>query len=214
MSLIEYPADDSCLLYLIRHGATDHNMMRPPRLQGAGINGPLAELGREQAARVAEVLAARPITEVLSSPMIRARQTAEAIAALHGLPVAVDENLIEVNVGRWEDKTWADIQEHDAAAYAAFREDPFQSGYPEGESLGDVVRRVSAVLTPVMERNLGREVVVVAHSVVNRSYLGSVLGLPPAVGYNVMQLNCAINIVRYNRGKTKVLTLNAVGHLM
>lgn len=213
-SLISLPGDNTCLLYLVRHGATPHNQMSPPRLQGAAVNESLSDTGRQQAARVAELLASRPISEVFCSPLKRAQETAAAIAHHHDLQPAPVDSLKEVNVGRWEGRTWDEIQQSEPDAYAHFMENPVEHGYPEGETMGSVIDRVTKTLAELMQPRLGKEIVVVAHSVVNRSYLGSLLGLPPKAGYKVPQENCAVNLVRWRDGKAKALTINAVAHLL
>ncbi|MEM1304602.1 MAG: histidine phosphatase family protein, partial [Planctomycetota bacterium] len=132
MSLIdEYPpADGECLLYLVRHGATPHNLKQPPRMQGASIDESLADLGRRQAARAAESLADRPFAAAYASPMKRAMETAGAIAAPHGIAVQPVEALREVSIGEWEGMTWAEIRAQDAERYDRFVNDPVGCGYP------------------------------------------------------------------------------------
>lgn len=213
-SLLEYPSDDTCLMHLVRHGATPHNQMRPPRLQGCGVDESLSEIGREQAARLAAHLAARPARAVYTSPMRRAVETAEAVAREHVARVETVAALHEVDVGRWEGRTWAEIQREDAHAYARYQEDPAGYGYPDGESLSALLARVADALAGIMQRHVGEEIVVVAHSVVNRAYLGDLLGVPPHRFRGTPQLNCADNLVRWKQGAAKVVTLNAVTHLM
>ena len=87
-SLIDPPSDDACTMYLLRHGATPPNLVDPPVMQGAGINEPLADLGRDQAARAAELLATRPVKAAYSSPLHRSMETAAIVAERHGLSVA------------------------------------------------------------------------------------------------------------------------------
>lgn len=213
-SLIDLPSDDTCLMYLVRHGATPHNQMNPPRLQGAGVNESLSETGREQAGRAAAALAGRPIAEVYCSPMKRAVETAQLIAQPHELGPVQTPTLIEVNVGRWEGRTWDEIQAEDPQAYARFRDNPGEHGYPGGENMIQVIERVTAALDGLMVRHLGQEIIVVAHSVVNRTYLGSLMGMHPRDGYRVPQENCAISLVRYKHGKAKAVSVNAITHLM
>ncbi len=214
MSLIEYPSDDTCLLYLVRHGATEPNLMDPPIMQGKGIDSPLAGIGIEQAKRAANALSDRPLKACYCSPLTRAKQTAEIIAKPHSLiPESVKE-LVEAEVGDWEGKSWPEIMAAEPERYQAFREDPSKNGYPGGENLTDIHGRVTDTLNDLMQKHLGQEILVVAHSVVNRVYLGQLLGLTIAKGYYVQQLNCSINLVRYKAGKAKAVTINAVGHLM
>ena len=95
-------APDTCWLYLVRHGATANNEARPPRLQGRRTDPALSDEGQEQSRETGRLLASQRIEAVYTSPLLRARQTARAIAEPHGLPVEVVDDLIEVDVGRWE----------------------------------------------------------------------------------------------------------------
>lgn len=204
---------EACHLYAIRHGATAHNLLNPPRMQGRHIDEPLAELGRQQAGQVATALANKPISAVYCSPLRRAVETAAAIAARHSIkPIAV-EGLAEADVGRWEDRAWDEIEANDGEAYRAFRTDPVANGYPEGENLADVTQRVKAAIDQLVADHLGQHVVVVAHSVVNRLYLGELLGVPIALRRRMPQDNCSISIVKWRPAKQSVVTVNAVQHL-
>ncbi len=213
-SLIPYPESDACLLYLVRHGATPHNLQKPPRLQGSGVDESLSDLGRQQAERVAEHLASRPLAQVFSSPLKRAQETAQAIASAHSIKVHTLESLKEVCVGDWEGMTWDEIQAEDPENYAKFMSDPAAFGYPGGETIASVMERTASTLAPLMADYIGKEIVAVAHSVVIRTYMGSLLGLDTRQGYYVPAMNCAVNLVRWKNGKAKPVTVNAVGHLM
>jgi len=95
-----------CLLYLIRHGATANNEAFPPRLQGRRADPGLSAHGLEQAQRTARWLGGQGLDAVYSSPLLRARQTADEIAAALRLTVELVDDLIEVDVGRWEELAW------------------------------------------------------------------------------------------------------------
>ena len=214
MQLIEeHPPTDDCLLYLVRHGATPHNLMQPPRMQGDGVNEPLAELGRAQSARAAEALADRPFAAAYASPLKRAVETAEAIASPHRLPVQVVEPLREVNIGDWEGMSWDEIRATDAERYNHFRDHPTDCGYPGGETLAELLARTKAALAKIGDRHRGQEVLVVAHSVVNRCYLAHLLGLPLNGGRHVPQSNTGVSLVRWTPQRARVLSVNTVQHL-
>lgn len=200
-------------LYLIRHGATGHNLFVPPRMQGRGIDEPLAPLGVEQATAAARLLLDRPLAAVYSSPLRRALQTATAIAEPQGkIPIEV-AGLSEVDLGRWENRSWDDIEQNDPEAYAAFRRDPAAHGYPGGENLAEVALRVVDAIDRIVRDHPGEEVAVVAHSVVNRVYLGEILGVPLALRRRLPQDNCGVSTIACRGEKRKLRTLNAVAHL-
>ena len=158
-------------------------------------------------------LAGEPLDAVYSSPLLRAQQTALAIAGPHGLPIRLLDDLIEVNVGAWEGRTWEQIAETDPKAYQRFTTDASIHAYMGGENLTMVLQRVLPAMERLMAENLGRLVVVVAHNVVNRVYLAHLLGIPLAQYRSVVQDNGAISVIEYRQGEAKPLTINDVGHL-
>jgi broad specificity phosphatase PhoE len=206
-------APDTCWIYLIRHGATEHNLARPPRLQGRKIDDPLAGEGRRQAQRTAALLAGAALDAIFSSPLLRARQTAEAIALLHGLSIETVDDLVEVDVGLWEGMAWDRIEREHPKASRQFLADPAVHGYLGGENFQHVRDRVVPAMDRLMENQLGRTVAVVAHNVVNRCYLAHLLGIPMAHYRRITQDNCGVNLLRYRDGAAKLVTLNAVFHL-
>jgi len=204
---------DATICYLVRHGATENNEKDPPILQGQRLDAALSAGGRDQAERTGRFLAGLPLGAVYSSPMRRAQETAEAIAAPHGLAVEVVEGLIEVDVGEWEGLDWDQIRQNDPAAYEAFMTDAAASGYLGGENVREVFDRTAPVLDGLLRDNAGRHVAVVAHNIVNRAYLARLLGMPLAQYRSIPQDNCGLNVLRFGHGKIKAITVNSVFHL-
>ncbi|HZT82547.1 MAG TPA: histidine phosphatase family protein [Gemmataceae bacterium] len=200
-------------LYLIRHGATEANLARPPRLQGRRHNPPLARVGVRQAEATRDFLAIRPIDHCYCSPLLRAVQTAAIVAAPHGIsPVPLPE-LTECDIGRWEGLDWQTIRYLDAEAYQSFMANPGLFGYPGGESFRDVYQRASAALEELLAQHAGESILVVAHHIVNRTYLAGLLGLTPDQARQVRLDNCGISVVVRDGDETSVSTLNAAFHL-
>jgi broad specificity phosphatase PhoE len=201
------------VLYLLRHGATEANLARPAKLQGRRLDPPLAALGVRQAEATRDLLAIRPIDACYCSPLHRAMQTAAIVAAPHGLTPEPIEGLTECDVGRWEGLDWPTIRETDPEAYRRYMANPGEHGYPEGESFADVYRRASDALETLLARHEGGSLLVVAHHVVNRTYLGGLLGLPPSRARQVTLDNCGISVVIRDAEAATVSTLNAAFHL-
>jgi broad specificity phosphatase PhoE len=201
------------ILYLIRHGATEANLARPPRLQGCRHNPPLARAGIRQAEATRDFLAGRPIRHCYSSPLLRAVQTATIVAAQHGLAPEPVEALTECDVGRWEGLDWQAIRYLDADACERFRNNPAEHGFPGGETLADVARRVTPVFEELLQAHEGQSVLVVSHGIVNRTYLSGLLGLTPGPTRQLTLDNCGISVVVREHGRTEVGTLNAAFHL-
>jgi probable phosphoglycerate mutase len=135
-------------LLLARHGETDWN--RELRIQGSSDIS-LNELGREQARALAGELADVPLDAIYSSDLSRARETAEAVAATHGLDVRLDPRLRERAFGSWEGLTRDDI----ATLPDGSRHD--------GESDEEVRARVLEAVQAIADAHPGRQVLVVAH---------------------------------------------------
>jgi len=200
-------------LYLIRHGATEANLARPARLQGRRHNPPLARLGVRQAEATRDFLAIRPIDHCYCSPLLRAVQTAAIVAAPHGLSPQPLEALTECDVGRWEGLDWQTIRALDPEGFQRFHANPAQFGYPGGESFRDVYERATPALDELLANHAGRSVLVVAHHIVNRTYLAGLLGLTLDQAKQVTLDNCGISVVVRDGAETTVNTLNAAFHL-
>ena len=144
------------MLFAVRHGQTDWNLAG--RAQGQADR-PLTDIGRAQAERSAQLLkrhAGRGGLEpsalpVFTSPLGRARETADIIGAVLGSarPAAVDERLIELSFGRWEGMTAAEMKADDPVHRRARRNDRWGVAPPDGESYADLSVRVGDFLSSV-----------------------------------------------------------------
>jgi probable phosphoglycerate mutase len=167
--------------YLIRHGESVSNM--EGRVQGQE-DIELSALGHAQARQVADWarrLAAScpagtaPIREIWSSPLRRARETAEAIAAAIGLPVSVDEQLCELHAGIFQGHLWADLEQAFPEEVAHWRSGDPHYVIPGGESRAQLAARGRAALEALAARGTPG-MIVVAHGGVLTAALGSMLG--------------------------------------
>jgi broad specificity phosphatase PhoE len=146
-------------ILIARHGETDWNRQR--RFQGHA-DPPLNELGRQQARELAEALAGSGVTAVYSSPLARARETADIVAAALELPVQTHDALREVDVGSWQGLTRDEVQERFPDGFRRWLVD-FSHGWDDGESYDELGRRVIAGLLEVAARHRGQRILVVTH---------------------------------------------------
>jgi broad specificity phosphatase PhoE len=200
-------------MYLLRHGATANNLANPPLLQGRGLDPELSDAGRQQAACAAKLLAAQRLRAVYSSPLIRARQTAELIAEPHGLAISLVSAIAEVDVGQWEGRSWKEISRTEPESYRKFIADSANHGYLGGENMNQVLERCAPALHALMQQHLGAEIAVSAHNVVNRVYVANLLGIPISRAREINQHNCGVNVIRFRCDEVKVLSLNSTFHL-
>ena len=145
------------MIALVRHGQTEANARH---LLLGRADPPLSDIGRAQAKAAAELLARedRPIA-VVSSPLLRARETARYIADAVALDVEDEPAVIEMDYGEWDERPLAEIP---AEVWTGWRDD-VEFAAPGGESLRAVQLRVSACMERLMARAAGGTVVVVSH---------------------------------------------------
>jgi broad specificity phosphatase PhoE len=200
-------------LYLVRHGATAANLAVPARLQGRNDDPPLAPFGIREAEATRDLLSRLTFAAVYCSPLRRAAETADIVAAPHRLtPVAVPD-LTECDVGTWQGLDWETIRQRDPVAYQRYMADPGTVPYPGGESFADVHKRTAPVLDRLMREDAGQSILVVSHHVVLRTYLAGLLGLSVRSARRVSLDNCGVSLVTSEDGKAAVVTLNAILHL-
>eukprot|EP00197_Chlamydomonas_leiostraca_P008106 CAMPEP_0202867708 /NCGR_PEP_ID=MMETSP1391-20130828/9580_1 /ASSEMBLY_ACC=CAM_ASM_000867 /TAXON_ID=1034604 /ORGANISM="Chlamydomonas leiostraca, Strain SAG 11-49" /LENGTH=232 /DNA_ID=CAMNT_0049547771 /DNA_START=6 /DNA_END=701 /DNA_ORIENTATION=+ len=144
----------------VRHGETDWNLGH--RLQGQ-LDPPLNATGRAQAAALAEYFAGQRVHAVWSSDLARAVQTAEALAAPHGLPVATTPGLRERHLGLLQGLTPEEAVAAQPAAFEALRGGLTARIPGGGESAQDVHDRVAAEVQRIAALHPGQRVAVVAH---------------------------------------------------
>ena len=160
----------SAAIYLVRAGRTV--LSEEGRLQG-GRDLPLTERGLEDAARVADRLEGANVTAVHTSPLIRARQTADVIRRALGTSVSEPpshRDLIDVDVGLWEGMTTAEIAVREPRAFDWYFRMPLAYAFTGGERMIDAQRRVFLGLESIAEATRGAAVVV-THELPIRSVL-------------------------------------------
>ncbi|MEO8887960.1 MAG: bifunctional RNase H/acid phosphatase [Jatrophihabitantaceae bacterium] len=197
-------------LILVRHGATAHSA----EMRFSGRNDlALDEVGERQAA----ALGARSFADVagiVSSPLRRARQTADVIATALGRPVVENEDLTEVDFGRWEGLTFADAR----AAYPRELDDWSASpdvAPPDGESFTALSRRVRRGRDAVIAGFAGRTVVVVTHVAPIKTLIRTALDAPPSAMFRLYLDTASVSIVDYGAdGSSSVRLFNDTSHLL
>ncbi len=197
-------------IFALRHGETAWNVDQ--RIQGQ-LDVPLNDRGREQAARLGQALQGEGLSAVHSSDLLRAAATAQAVADICGLAVAHDAALRERAFGRFEGRTYREIEAQwpeDALRWRK-REVDFAPG--GGETLLDFSARCVAVFTRLAQAHRGEAIAVVAHGgVLDCLYRASArLGLDAPRTWQLG--NAAINRVLFNGEGFVVIGWNDHGHL-
>ncbi|MEU4226154.1 bifunctional RNase H/acid phosphatase [Nonomuraea sp. NPDC026600] len=199
-------------LLLLRHGETPLSVER--RFSGLG-DAELTANGLAQAAAAAERLSREPyrLDAIVSSPLKRARQTAEAVAQRTGLGVEVDDDLREADFGAWEGHTFTEVQRGWPAELAAWLADP-NTAPPGGESFEAVAQRIRRAEERLVERYEGRTVLIVSHVTPIKTLLRFALMAPPVTLYRMhLDLACLSLIEHYADGQSVVKSFNDTSHL-
>jgi broad specificity phosphatase PhoE len=193
-------------LFLVRNGDTDFS--RDRRVAGRRDIG-LSDVGRRQATALAERLRGLDLAEVLASPLPRAVETAELLAAPLNLGVVRDPRLIDLDAGRWEGRTYDEIGA--SAEYPRFLANPIGESIPGGERLVDVRDRAAAAVSQALADNeLGANIVLVSHAGPLRVLLAHYLGMSMAHYHRLRIAPASISVLRFEseEGVPRVLTIN------
>jgi ribonuclease H / adenosylcobalamin/alpha-ribazole phosphatase len=190
---------------LLRHGQTALTAQK----RYAGVTDPpLDETGQEQATAAAERLASAGLDAIVSSPLLRARQTAGEVAAACGLPVEVDEGFRETDFGPWEALTFAEVRERWPSELAAWLADPLATP-PGAESFTDSSARAQGALDRVLADRPGQRVLVVSHVGPIKSLIRAVLGAPPSAVFRMhLDVAALCEIACYPDGRAVLRSYN------
>lgn len=157
---------------LIRHASTADLDVR---MSGRRPGVPLSPEGRAQTEALAARLAGTRIDALLASPLDRTRETAEALARNHHLPVVFDDLLIEIDMGEWTGATFDAL--HADPRWATWNAERATARCPGGESMGEARARIAELMAREAARRPDRVIALVTHSDLIRAAVCDVLGL-------------------------------------
>jgi broad specificity phosphatase PhoE len=188
-------------IYLVRHGETDWNATG--RCQGT-LDVPMNATGDAQIAALAQSLHAQRFAAAYSSPLVRARRTADAVLAARGLALVVDPDLHELSYGDVQGLAPADWPGTLAERWAR---EPWSVTFPGGESLHDAERRVLSVISRIVSAHRGESVLVSSHGHINRLVILRALGLERPQFWEVEQHNGSVCRIDYRGDLATVATV-------
>jgi len=170
-------------IILARHGETEWNVAEVFR---GRIDVELNETGLKQAELLAEYLSDVKINAIYSSPLKRALKTAEMIASYHKLDVEIVPGLIDFDYGKWQGLPHQEVKIKYKELYAEWINSPDKVKIPAGESLDDIRKRATGVVSNIIAKYRGT-VVLVSHRVVNKVLICALLGLDNSHFWNIKQ---------------------------
>ena len=195
---------------LLRHGQTPMSVQK--RYAGRS-DPPLTEAGVQQAAAAAKRLASAGFGVIVTSPLLRTVQTAQAVAAVTGAAVVADDGFRETDFGAWEGLTFAEVRERWPAELSAWLADP-EVAPPGGESFTDVSARVTAALDRLLAARAGQTVLIVSHVTPIKTLVAAALLAPPAALYRMhLDVAALCEIDWYADGPAVLRSFNDTSHL-
>lgn len=206
-------------IWLLRHGQTTANAQQV--IQGPRIDAPLSELGQRQAASLGEALAGQPLQAVYSSPLVRARDTAQAVVRRHRahdatangqLAVQVVPELYEVDYGAFIGRPYDEIRHEMDQVLDAWRLGFVDQPFPGGESALLAQTRIRPFAARLVETARTQDVAVVAHGRINRVLIATLTGAGLTKLEEFPQANASITELAVD-GAVTVKRLNDTAHL-
>lgn len=186
------------LIDFMRHGEP----VGGRRFRGNGADDPLSEKGWQQMWDA--IGEHRSWQHIISSPMRRCSDFAQALADRCGLDLSLDERLREVGFGCWEGLSPDEIISRKPLEYEAFYRDPCRNRPAGAEALEDFGQRVARALQDLLSDYHGKHVLVVAHAGVIRAVLGYILSADAIAWYRTRIDNAAFTRVRHDRYGNKL----------
>ncbi|GAA1020401.1 phosphatase [Acrocarpospora pleiomorpha] len=196
-------------LLLLRHGLTE---LTGPVLAGRTPGVHLDERGREQADRVAERLAGIALDAIVSSPLVRCQETAQAVAAGRGLEIHSDERFIECGYGEWTGRKLAELAKE--PLWQVVQAHPSAAVFPGGEALASVQHRAVRAVRDWNER-LGEKAtyLVCSHGDVIKAIVADAMGIHLDQFQRVTADPASVTIIRYTPIRPFLLKLNETGNI-
>jgi broad specificity phosphatase PhoE len=202
------PIDMKQTLLFIRHGQTTWNVehILPGQLPGIALN----DTGRAQAARLADALALIPISAMISSPLERASETAEIIVQGRGIPLQLEPDLMDTNVGRWAGQKFDELAKNDPD-WKAYVKDPTVA--PEGiETFPQVQQRALAAVERWRAKDdIGAYPAFVAHADVVKLLVAYYTGLETGRAGRLFIDNASVSLVEIDGEHIQQTRVVAVG---
>ena len=196
-------------LVLIRHATND--WVRQGLLAGWTPGVHLNEEGRAQAQALGQRLAGSQLDAVYSSPLERALETAEAVAAPHGLEVQIREGIGEVQYGEWNGRSLRELAKK--PLWRSVQIYPSGTRFPSGETIGEMQARVVEALDEIQSAHPKGIVAAVAHADVIKAATAFFVGVPLDLFQRLVISPASVTIVSFGPFGPQLLRMNDVGKL-
>lgn len=196
---------------MIRHGFSVAN--NEQRFAGHS-DFPLTDLGKQQAERCAEALKNEHIDVIYASDLSRAFETALPVATSHGLEVIPHKGLREIFAGKWEGKTFDELDREYSESFGIWKKDLGQAHPDGGESVAELFSRVISTLEDIAKAEEGKTVCIATHATPIRSVcVAAAGGKAEDMSKITWTPNASISLFEYENGTFTAVQTGIVDHL-
>jgi len=198
-------------VFLIRHGETESNV--EGRFRGRA-NIPLSKNGFVQASELANSLSETKIDVIYSSPLLRAKQTAEKLAITKNLPIVEHSGFQNIDLGDWTHKLKDEVKRDYPIEWAQWTTLPEYMTIPGGENIIEVRNRARKALDKLVRKHDGENVVIFTHRAVLKPLIASLLSMPSPFFWKLHLETASYSLFHYYKGKGYVMQkFNHTSHL-
>lgn len=177
-------------IFLLRHGETQWNIEKVFRGQAEV---PLTENGKRQAKFAAEHLKNKGIEAIYTSPLLRAKETADIVAGVLNLKCIIDERITGLNFGEWQGRPYSEIEKKYPDEFRRYKTDPQKFKSPNGETLDEAMKRSLDLLKDIEMEYPDGTVLIVTHRVICKLMLLGILGLGSSRFWQLYPDTCSLS---------------------
>jgi probable phosphoglycerate mutase len=195
-------------IIFLRHGQAKNNTERILAGRTEGI--PLTETGVKQAEHTADFLQHMNISAIYSSPIQRAKHTAEIVGKHNSLDVTIDDRLIELNMGKFTGMPYDEIFNSHGNVFMKFYNGELEIAHNGVETFSDVKKRVLGIVDHVIQNHPDENVVLVTHMDPIKAMLSTIVDLSATNLFELIIANASLNIFREKEQKFSISGLNVM----
>ena len=195
-------------IIFLRHGQAKNNTERILAGRTEGV--PLTDTGIKQAEHTAQLLADMNISAIYSSPIERAKHTAEIAGKHNSLDVTIDDRLNELDMGKFTGMPYDEIFNSHGNVFMKFYNGELEIAHNGVETFPDVKKRILGIVDHVIEKHPGENVLLVTHMDPIKAMLSTVIDLSPTNLFELIIANASLNIFREKDRKFSISGLNVM----
>ncbi len=195
-------------IIFLRHGQAKNNTERILAGRTEGV--PLTDTGIKQAEHTAQLLEHMNISTIYSSPIQRAKHTAEIAAKHNSLDLTIDDRLIELDMGKFTGMPYDEIFNSHGNVFMKFYNGELEIAHNGVETFSDVKKRILGIVDHIIEKHPDENVLLVTHMDPIKAMLSTVIDLSPTNLYELIITNASLTIFRENDKKFSLSGLNVM----